>query len=128
MPYENSASSANPRLLILLTDESEESVKLVNFMIDITIQLNCDGDAPKNRWFISVIGYNHNVKELCSGWLKDLDVKPLRYETVKKKMHDGAGGIIEREVNTPVWVESAEQQISIDIIDRAIHFAKELSL
>ena len=128
MPYENSASSANPRLLILLTDKSEESVKLVNFLIDRTIQLNFDGDAPKNRCFISVIGYNYNVKELCSGWLKDLDAKPLRYETVKKKMHDGAGGIIENEVTTPVWVESAEHQISIDIIDKAIYFVKELSL
>ena len=134
-------SSATPGLLIILLDQSGSMMEnyegttrtkfatlAVNKVIDNIISKNADGTAPKNRCFISVIGYNHNVKELCSGWLKDLDVKPLRYETVKKKMHDGAGGIIEREVNTPVWVESAEQQISIDIIDRAIHFAKELSL
>ena len=134
-------SSANPGLLIILLDQSGSMMQnyegttrtkfatlAVNKVIDNIISKNADGTAPKNRCFISVIGYNHNVKELCSGWLKDLDAKPLRYETVKKKMHDGAGGIIEREVNTPVWVESAEQQISIDIIDRAIHFAKELSL
>ena len=105
MPYEYTASSANPRLLILLTDESEESVKLVNFLIDRTMLLNFDGDAPKNRCFISVIGYNHNVKELCSGWLKDLDANPLRYETLKKKTPDGTGGLVEIDVKQPVWVE-----------------------
>ena len=129
MPYGNRASSANPRLLILLTDESEESVKLVNFLIDRTILLNFDGDAPKNRCFIDVIGYNHSVKELCSGWLRELDSSLfLRMESHTKEVPDGAGGFVEVEVKQPVWVESAEQQISIDKIDRAIHFAKELSL
>ena len=47
MPYELSQSSMNPRLLILLTDESEESVEVVNRIIDQQIQLNYDGCAPK---------------------------------------------------------------------------------
>jgi hypothetical protein len=135
MPYEYIASSANPRLLILLTDQSEESVKLVNYLIDRTIQINFDGNAPKNRCYISVIGYNHNVKQLCSGWLKDLDATPLRYEKLTKKVikksPDGAGGILEEkvdvEVTQPVWVESTQQPISIDKYDKAIHSAKEIS-
>ena len=53
----------------------------------------------------SVIGYNHDVKELCSGWLKDLDENPLRYETAKEKQYNGNGGIIEVEVKQPVWIE-----------------------
>ena len=129
IPYEHTASSANPRLLILLSDESEESVKLVNYLIDRTILLILDGDAPKNRCFISVIGYNHSVNELCSGWLRELDSSLyLRMESHTKKVPDGAGGFVEVDVKQPVWVESAEQQISIDKFDRAIHFAKELSL
>lgn len=129
MPYEYTVSSTNPRLLILLTDESEESVKLVNFLIDTTIQLNFDGDAPKNRCFISVIGYNHSVQELCSGWLRELDSSLyIKMESHTKKMPDGAGGFVEVEVKQPIWVESAEQQISIDNYDKAIHFAIELSL
>lgn len=112
-------SSATPGLLIILLDQSGSMLsqyegsdsrtvfasRAVNRVIDNIIEKNFDGDAPKNRCFISVIGYNHNVKELCSGWLKDLAEKPLRYENLKKKMPDGAGGIVEIDVKQPVWVE-----------------------
>lgn len=111
-------SSATPGLLIILLDQSGSMLSayegttrtgyaslVVNKAIDNIIQKNFDGNAPKNRCFISVIGYNHNVKELCSGWLKDLDSNPLRMENLKKKQPDGAGGIIEVEVKQPVWVE-----------------------
>lgn len=94
-------SSATPGLLIILLDQSGSMMSdyegttrtkfatlAVNKVIDNIISKNAYEDAPKNRCFISVIGYNHNVKELCSGWLKDLDANPLRYETVKKKMHE----------------------------------------
>ncbi len=105
-------SSATPGLLIILLDQSGSMLeqyegsdtrtvfasRAVNKVIDNIIQKNFDGDAPKNRCFISVIGYNHNVKELCSGWLKDLAANPLRYESLKKKMPDGTGGIIEVDV------------------------------
>ena len=129
MPYEYIVSSANPRLLILLTDESEESVKLVNYLIDKTIQINFDGETPKNRCFVSVIGYNHSVKELCSGWLRELDSSLiLRLESHLKIVPDGAGGLVEVEVKQPIWVESTELPISIDKFDRAVHFAKVLSL
>ena len=129
MPYEYIASSANPRLLILLTDESEESVELVNFIIDETIQINYDGDAPKNRCFIFVIGYSHSLKDLCSGWLRELDSSLfLRIESQKKKLPDGTGGFVEVEVKQPVWVESNKVSISIDNFGGAVHLAKELSL
>ena len=126
MSYEIEASSATPRLLVLLTDELEESVKVVNRIIDAIIQLNYDGDAPKNRYFISVIGFNHNLKDLCSGWLKDLDASPLRYEALKKKTPDGAGGIVEVEVLQPVWVESMENSPVVENYVHAINLTKEL--
>ena len=129
MPYESIASSMNPRFLILLTDESEESVKLVNFLIDETLEINFDGAAPKNRCFISVIGYNHIVKELCSGWLRELDSTLfLRKESQIKKVNDGTGGFVEVEVKQPVWVESNKVPISKDNFGKAVHLAKELSL
>lgn len=129
MPYEYIASTANPRLLILLTDESEESVKIVNNIIDIIIQKNFDGVAPKNRCFISVIGYNRNVKDLCSGWLKELDASPLRYETLKKKLPDGAGGLVEVEVKQPIWVNCSRELIGalsyVNAIELVTQIAKE---
>ena len=112
-------SSATPGLLIILLDQSgsmlspyaagksrtEFASLAVNKVIDNIISKNYDGEAPKNRCFISVIGYNHDVKELCSGWLKDLDENPLRYETAKEKQYNRNGGIIEVEVKQPVWIE-----------------------
>lgn len=112
-------SSATPGLLIILVDQSGSmlspyegndsktvfATKAVNRVIDTIIQKNFDGESPKNRCFITVIGYNHDVKKLCSGYLKDLDANPLRVDTIKKKESDGAGGIITVDYPMPVWVE-----------------------
>lgn len=131
-------SSATPGLLIILLDQSGSMMEdyegttrtkfatlAVNKVIDNIIQKNFDGDAPKNRCFISVIGYNHNVKELCSGWLKDLDASPLRYETLKKKTPDGTGGLVEVEVKQPVWVEPIDKDGATNMLG-AFQLAKEL--
>lgn len=131
-------SSATPGLLIILLDQSGSMMSdyegttrtkfatlAVNKVIDNIIQKNFDGDAPKNRCFISVIGYNHNVKELCSGWLKELDESPLRYETLKKKTPDGAGGIVEVDVKQPVWVEPIDKDGATNMLG-AFQLAKEL--
>ncbi|TCO90763.1 hypothetical protein EV202_11543 [Bacteroides heparinolyticus] len=131
-------SSATPGLLIILLDQSGSMMSpyegttrtkfatlAVNKVIDNIIQKNFDGDAPKNRCFISVIGYNHDVKELCSGWLKDLDASPLRYETLKKKTPDGTGGIVEVEVKQPVWVEPIDKNGATNMLG-AFQIAKEL--
>ena len=132
-------SSATPGLLIILLDQSGSMLNdyegttrtkfatlAVNKVIDNIIQKNFDGEAPKNRCFISVIGYNHNVKELCSGWLKDLDANPLRYESLKKKTPDGAGGIVEVEVKQPVWVEPINKDGATNMLG-AFKLAKELA-
>lgn len=131
-------SSATPGLLIILLDQSGSMRKdyegttrtafaslAVNKVIDNIIQKNFDGEAPKNRCFISVIGYNHNVKELCSGWLQDLDASPLRYDTLKKKTPDGTGGIVEVEVKQPVWVEPIKDDGATNMLG-AFQLAKDL--
>ena len=131
-------SSATPGLLIILLDQSGSMMDsyegttrtkfaslAVNKVIDNIIQKNFDGDAPKNRCFISVIGYDNNVKELCSGWLKDLAASPLRYEKLKKKIPDGAGGIIEIDDELPVWVEPIDKNGATNMLG-AFQLAKEL--
>lgn len=133
-------SSATPGLLIILLDQSGSMLEnydgtgttrtkyatlAVNKVIDNIIQKNFDGEAPKNRCFISVIGYNHNVKELCSGWLKNLDASPLKYEILKKKTPDGAGGIVEVEVKQPVWIEPIDKDGATNMLG-AFQLAKEL--
>ena len=118
-PYEMQWSSAHPGLLIILLDQSGSMLyeydgkesktafasKAVNHVINAIIQKNFDGESPKNRCFISVIGYGSDVKELCSGYLKDLEANTIRIETVKKKMPDNAGGLVEVPYEMPVWVD-----------------------
>ena len=84
-------SSATPGLLIILVDQSgsmmQEYVdgdsrtcsrrKVINRVINTIIKKNFNKDKPKNRCFISVIGYGYEVKELCSGFLEDLYNNPL---------------------------------------------------
>lgn len=132
-------SSATPGLLIILLDQSGSMLSpfgasgsrtvvastAVNRIIDTIIQKNFDGDSPKNRCFISVIGYNHNVKEICSGYLKDLDSNPLRVENIKKRQLDGAGGIIEVPYQMPIWVDPITQDGATNM-KGALELAKEL--
>ncbi len=126
MPYDRCASSASPRLLILLTDQLEESVKIVNKLIDEAIKINYDGDAPKNRLFISVIGFNNGVKDLCSGWLKELDELPLRLEKRKKKVMDGAGGFVDVDVMYPFWIDHLDSKPASGNDTQAIHLVKDM--
>lgn len=133
-------SSATPGLLIILIDQSgsmlqqyegndtrtEFASRAVNRVIQNIVDKNFDGDAPKNRCFISVIGYNHNVKDLCSGWLKDIAASPLRYESLKKKMPDGAGGIVEVDIQQPVWVEPIKSDGATNMLG-ALQLAKDLA-
>lgn len=118
-PYEMQWSSATPGLLVILLDQSGSMLnrydgndsktvfasRAVNRVINSIIQKNFDGESPKNRCFISVIGYDSYVHELCSGFLKDLDSNPIRIDEVMKKQSDGAGGIVEVPYKMPVWVE-----------------------
>lgn len=122
-PYEMQWSSATPGLLIILMDQSGSmlnqydgnesktavAARAVNKVIDTIIDKNYHEDKPKNRCFISVIGYNHDVKELVSGKLADLDANPLRVDTVMKRQPDNAGGIIEVPYRMPIWVEPITQ-------------------
>lgn len=132
-------SSATPGLLIILVDQSGSMLsqyegndtrtvfasKAINRVINEIIQKNFNGDKPKNRCFISVIGYNHNVKELCSGYLTDLYANPIRIESVKKKISDGAGGIIEVDTKMPIWIEPISQDGTTNMMG-AFRMAQQL--
>ena len=137
--YKNVWSCATPGLLIILLDQSDSMLKpsydrgsrsevsayMINRAIDNIIQKNFDGDWAKNHCFISIIGYNHNVKEICSGWLRDIEANPLRIENLKKKFPDGAGGLIEVVGQQPVWVDPVEVGGDANMLG-AFSYAKEL--
>ena len=116
-------SSATPGLLIILVDQSGSmmneysdgdsrtvfSAKVINRVINTIIKKNFNKDKPKNRCFISVIGYGYEVKELCSGFLEDLYNNPIRIEKKTQKISDGNGGLVDVSVNQPIWVEPIKE-------------------
>lgn len=117
--YEKQWSSANPGFLIIMLDQSgsmgEEYIdgeskasfasKVINNVIGAIIDKNYNGDKPKDRCFIAVIGYATEAKLLKHGFLSEFAAQPLRLEKIKKKMSNGAGGFIEVEDNMPIWFE-----------------------
>lgn len=132
-------SSATPGLLIILVDQSgsmmntycdgdsrtEFSAKVINRVINTIIKKNFNKDKPKNRCFISVIGYGLEVKELCSGFLEDLYNNPIRVENKTQKVSDGNGGLVETTVNQPVWIEPITKDVWTNMRD-GFKMAKQL--
>lgn len=116
-------SSATPGLLIILVDQSGSmtlpydgadtrtvfAARAVNRLINTLIQKNFNGRTPKNRCYVSVIGYDLEAKTLVKGYLDKLNDNPLRIETVKKKVSDGAGGLVEIDSKMPVWIEPIKE-------------------
>lgn len=112
-------SSLTPGLLVIMIDQSgsmtlpydggdtrsEFASKAVNRVINTLIQKNFDGKIPKDRCFVSVIGYDYEVNLLTSGYLSELEKSPKRIASVKKKVNNGNGGIVEIDTKMPVWVE-----------------------
>lgn len=132
-------SSATPGLLIILIDQSGSmllpydgtdsrtvfATRAVNRVIEIIIQKSFNGKVPKNRCFITIIGYNQQATKLLSGYLKDIDANPIRREDVKQKISDGAGGIITIDRQAPIWVEPITQDGSTNM-KGAFQMAKEI--
>lgn len=103
-------TTKNPGLLIILVDQTNTASFLgvpdiVNALIEEIILLCFDGQKPKNKSYISIIGYNNNVRLLLSGDLQYFEANPIRVEGVIKKISDGAGGILEIETPAPIWIQ-----------------------
>lgn len=119
--YDEQWSSANPGLLIILIDQSgsmlsrmngvnqtrtEYASLAVNRVVKTIIDKSFNGKTPKNRAFVSIIGYNNNVEEIASGFIQDLAANPKRIEKVTKQVPDGAGGLVKTTIDMPIWVEA----------------------
>lgn len=132
-------SSATPGLLIIMIDQSgsmtlnydendsrsEFATKAVNRVINTLIQKNFDGKEPKDRCYIAVIGYDHEANILVSGYLKELEKKTRRIASVKKKVSNGDGGLIEIDTKIPVWIEPIYEDRCTNMMG-AFDMAKEI--
>lgn len=129
MSYEMFIGTKHRGCVVILVDQStsmnerfggasggtkeKETARAVNRAIQDLVLLCRAGDAIKDRLDIGVIGYGSSVGSCLGGALSgaglvsvaDIAHAPLRVETVKRKVADGAGGLVEIDFPTPVWVE-----------------------
>ena len=118
MAYRQQIGSDNPGCIIILVDQSMGGVygsgteekkdvvaRAVNRAIDELVTFNTNGKEIKDRCHVSVIGYSDEVNRVIEGMISEIGESPERFETVQKKESDGTGGLVEIEVQMPIWLE-----------------------
>lgn len=131
MSYNQEISRANPGYLVILIDQSfsmcypygaagtikaKECATAVNRVLRETVLACTDGEDIKNSCDISVLGYGKLNDAAVNAFSGNLASKPvvsiqeltencLRVETIKRKVSDGAGGLVEIDDQFPIWIE-----------------------
>jgi hypothetical protein len=137
-------SSATPGYIIFLVDQSgsmgesytdgknkaEFTALVINRTINDLIFTNSAGDKIKDRVFISIIGYGgqggNSVDDIRSDYLSAFADSPLRIEKVKKKVSDGAGGLVEIDEEMAIYLEPTCPRNGLTPMGEALEFAKQL--
>jgi uncharacterized protein YegL len=131
MPYSESLSGQNPGYIVILIDQSgsmsdrfgggskaEECAKAVNRVLKELGKACTSGTEVKNRCEISILSYGKSGNSIVNGFsgnlasqavvtMPELVANCLRVDKVKRKMSDGAGGLVELDDDFPIWVEPA---------------------
>ncbi len=115
---DESISTSNPCCIIILIDQSwsmeesfdngtkaEEATQAVNRVIEEIVLACRRGEKIRDRCYISVIGYGERVDCLVDGAISDIASAKIKEEEVKKLIPDGAGGVLEIDVEMPIWLE-----------------------
>lgn len=128
MPYEAQISRTSPTAFLFLVDQSGSmSDKMISgrtkaeFVADVLNRTLMDlitrctkSEGVRDYFEIGVLGYGqHGVTNSFKGELGQkvinpislIEKFPLKIEDRKKKMDDGAGGVIEVPVKFPMWFE-----------------------
>jgi hypothetical protein len=107
------------------TTKADYAAKQINEVIDELIHINMNGETVIDRFFISLIGHSNGVvDDIRSDYVSSFCNNPLRMEQLKKKFSDGAGGLVEIEIENPIFIEPLATGIEDELA--AIEFAKEL--
>lgn len=132
-------SSATPGYIIFLVDQSgsmsehypEKGDKanftsmVINRTINDLINTNMAGEKVKDRVFISIIGYgNPAIEDIRSDYISRYAENPIRIEIGKQKVSDGNGGLIEIDVQNPIWLEPVAGKLTP--MGSAFEYAKKL--
>ena len=130
MPYSAQISRTNPACILLLIDQSHSMnepfvgnaeqrkssvvADSVNRLLQNLVLRSAKAEGVRDYFHIGVIGYGKRLTSGLGGKLphdvllpiSKLGDHPLRIETRKKLVPDGAGGTIEQTVKFPVWFDA----------------------
>jgi hypothetical protein len=129
MSYDAEISRSNPTALLFIVDQSgsmddkmstertkaQQVADVLNRSLYNLITRCTKGDGTRNYFDIGVIGYGN--KGAYNGFqgslgstiinpIANIESSPLRVEDRKKKIDDGAGGLVEVATKFPVWFEA----------------------
>lgn len=120
MTYSNvPIGTSNPTCFVVLVDQSysmgedwgsgatkaEGASRAVNRVIEELVLACRAGEKIRDRCHISVIGYGEEVNCVVDGMTSDITKSLIEVKKTKKLIPDGAGGVIEVEVEMPIWLE-----------------------
>ena len=116
--YSKLIGTNSPGLLIILVDQSDSmndkyaDTNKANFAalaVNRTIYeilANCQaGEKMKDRCHITVIGYGVKTEMIIGGMPSEIKTPPHGKETYKRKVSDGAGGLVEVDQELGIWVK-----------------------
>jgi hypothetical protein len=128
MSYSAEISRSNPTVFLFLVDQSgsmddkmpsgrskaEQVADVLNRTLATLIMRSTKSEGTRNYFEIGVIGYGGNgayngFQGALSGQvlhpISAIESSPIKIEERKKKIDDGAGGIVEQGIKFPVWFE-----------------------
>jgi hypothetical protein len=129
MPYTAEITRDNPGAFVFLIDQSGSMARplgtqpgrsradgvadAVNRLLENLVLRCARPDGVRDYFYVSVIGYGGQVQPAFGGVLAGRPLvslgqvahHPLRVETRKRMVEDGAGGLVEQSFRFPVWFE-----------------------
>ena len=111
--------TSNPGCIVILIDQSysmsesfsdggtkvERATQAVNRVIEEIVLACRSGEIIRDRCHVSVIGYGERVHCVVDGMIAEIASALIGVKKVKKLIPDGAGGVLETDVETPIWLE-----------------------
>ena len=121
MAYSNvPIGTSNPGCIVILVDQSwsmnedwgtgtkaEIAALAVNSVLGELVIAGRTGEVIRDRCHVTVIGYGERVEPIVGGMISEVASSLIEVKKVKKSVEDGAGGLVEVEVEMPIWVQPA---------------------
>lgn len=119
MAYSNvPIGTSNPGCIVILVDQSasmyeeweaetkaEGAALAVNRVLEELVIASRAGEMIRDRCHVSVIGYGERVECVVDGMISEVASSLIEVKKVKKAIQDGAGGVVEVDVELPIWLQ-----------------------